>query len=449
MTSSTPLGPRLVVGGTHSGVGKTTVATGLLAALRRAGHRPAGAKVGPDFIDPGYHALACGRPPRNLDAWLCGPEVIPALAGRAAAGADVLVVEGVMGLFDGSADGTPSSTADVARLLEAPVVLVVDAGAMAGSVAAVVHGFATLDPSVRLGGVVLNRVGSPAHEVQLREALAPLGHPVLGALRRDDRLTWRDRHLGLVPVAERPAVVGEALDRLAAAVAEQVDLDAVMRLARSAPPMPVGPPPQPDPTGGSGVRIAVAAGAAFTFTYTDTLDALVAAGAEPVPFDPLRDAALPDGVGGLIAGGGFPEVYAAELAANRPMLEDVRRRLAGGLPTWAECGGLLWLCRTLDGRPMAGIVPAEAEMTDRLTLGYREATLTAPSPVGAAGTVLRGHEFHYSTVAPTGDALRFRSRFGERPDGFATPTLLATYLHHHPGGDPSAVAAFVATCRGV
>ena len=454
MASPAPLGPRLVVAGTHSGVGKTTVATGLLAALRRAGHRPAGAKVGPDFIDPGYHALACGRPPRNLDAWLCGAGVIPALAGRAAAGADVLVVEGVMGLFDGSADGTPSSTADVARLLDAPVVLVVDAGAMAASVAAVVHGFATLDPSVRLGGVVLNRVGSPAHEVQLREALAPLGHPVLGALRRDDRLTWRDRHLGLVPVAERPAAVNEALDRLAAAVAEQVDLEAVLRLGRSARPLAVGevplpssPPDGPVAAAGS-LRVAVAAGAAFTFTYSDTLEALVAAGVEPVPFDPLRDQALPEGIDGLIAGGGFPEVYAADLAANQPMLADVRRRVGGGLPVWAECGGLLWLCRTLDGRPMAGVVPAEAVMTDRLTLGYREATVETGSPVGGAGAVVRGHEFHYSTVTPAGDALRFRSRFGERPDGFATPTLLATYLHHHPGGDPSAVAAFVATCRG-
>lgn len=447
MTPTTPLGPRLVVAGTHSGVGKTTVATGLLAALRGAGHRPAGAKVGPDFIDPGYHALACGRRPRNLDAWLCGPEVIPALAGRAAAGADVLVVEGVMGLFDGSADGTPSSTADVARLLDAPVVLVVDASAMSASVAALVHGFATFDPSVRLGGVVLNRVGSPAHEVQLREALAPLGHPVLGALLHDDRLLWRDRHLGLVPVAERPAAVGEALDRLAAAVRQQVDLDAVLRLAGSAPPLVVGEPPLPDPAPGPPVRVAVAAGAAFTFTYTDTLDALVAAGGEPVPFDPLRDAALPEAVDGLIAGGGFPEVYAPELAANGPLLDDVRRRVGDGLPTWAECGGLLWLCRTLDGKSMAGVIPADGAMTGRLTLGYREATAEIPSPVGPPGTVVRGHEFHYSTVEPAGDALTFRSRFGERPDGFATPTLLATYLHHHPGGDPSAVARFVATCR--
>ena len=441
------LGPRLVVAGTHSGVGKTTVATGLLAALRRGRHRPAGAKVGPDFIDPGYHALASGRPPRNLDAWLCGAEVIPALAGRAAAGADVLIVEGVMGLFDGSADGTLSSTADIARLLDAPVVLVVDAGAMSGSVAALVHGFATFDPSVRLGGVVLNQVGSPAHDVQLREALAPVGVPVLGSLGRDDRLTWRDRHLGLVPVAERPAVVTEALDRLAAAVAEQIDLQAVMNLAASAPPLAVGDVPLPAPSDHRTVRIAVAAGAAFTFTYTDTLDALVAAGAEPVAFDPLRDKVLPDAVDGLIAGGGFPEVYAAELAANRPMLDDVRRRIEAGLPTWAECGGLLWLCRTLDGQAMAGVVPADATMTGRLTLGYRTATLTTPSPVGTPGTTVRGHEFHYSTVDPGGEALLFRSRFGERPDGFATPTLLATYLHHHPGGDPSAVARFVETCR--
>jgi cobyrinic acid a,c-diamide synthase len=448
--TSNALSPRLVVAGTHSGVGKTTVATGLLAALRRAGDRPAGAKVGPDFIDPGYHALACGRPPRNLDAWLCGHEVIPALAGRAAAGADVLIVEGVMGLFDGSADGTLSSTADVARILDAPVVLVVDAGAMSGSVAALVHGFATFDPSVRLGGVVLNQVGSPAHETQLREALAPVGVPVLGALGRDDRLTWRDRHLGLVPVAERPAVVTEALDRLAVAVGEQVDLDAVLRLAASAPPMAVGDvplPPGPDDGDGPVLRIAVAAGAAFTFTYTDTLDALVAAGGEVVPFDPVRDESLPAGVDGLIAGGGFPEVYAADLAANRPMLDDVRHRIRAGLPTWAECGGLLWLCRTLDGKAMAGVVPADAEMTGGLTLGYREATVTAPSPIGGAGAVVRGHEFHYSTVHPTGDALLFRSRFGERPDGFATPTLLATYLHHHPGGDPRFVARFVATCR--
>lgn len=442
------LGPRLVVGGTHSGVGKTTVATGLLSALRGAGHRPAGAKVGPDFIDPGYHAAACGRPPRNLDPWLCGPETVPALAGRAGAGAGLLVVEGVMGLFDGAADTTPSSTADVARLLDAPVVLVVDASAMSTSVAALVHGFATFEPGVRVAGVILNRVGSDGHEILLREALEPSGVPVLGALRHDERLTWRDRHLGLVPVAEQAAEVERALDRLAAAVAERVDLEALVRLAASAPELTVGPVPLPSP-GPRPVRVAVAGGPAFTFTYADTLDALQAAGAEPVPFDPLRDEALPEGIDGLVAGGGFPEVYAAELAANEPLLADVRRRVGDArLPTWAECGGLLWLCRELDGQPMAGIVPASARMTERLTLGYRRATAMQDTPVARAGATFRGHEFHYSTLEAPGEGLLLSSRFGEGPEGWATPTLLATYVHHHPGGDPGPVERFVATCAG-
>jgi cobyrinic acid a,c-diamide synthase len=436
------------VAGTHSGVGKTTVATGLIAALRRAGLRPASAKVGPDFIDPGYHALASGRPPRNLDPWMCGPEALGPLAARAGAGADLLVVEGVMGLFDGAADGTQTSTADVARTLEAPVVLVVDAGAMSGSVAALVSGFARFDPRLDVAGVILNRVGSDGHEALLRDALAPLGLPVLGALRRDDRLTWRDRHLGLVPVAERPADVRDALEHLAEVVAERVDLDAVVRLARRAPARPVGAVKLPPPVlpEGTTLPVAVAAGRAFTFTYSDTLEALVAAGLEILPFDPGRDRSLPADAVGLIAGGGFPEVHAAELSANAPLLADVRRRIAGGLPTWAECGGLLWLCRSLDGRPMVGAIPAEGRMTDRLTLGYRAATAVHDGPVAAAGATLRGHEFHYSRVEPAGDALRLSSRWGERSEGFAAPTLLATYLHVHPGGDPAPVTRFARAC---
>lgn len=445
----TVLEARIVVAGTHSGVGKTTVATGLLAALRRAGHRVAAAKVGPDFIDPGYHALACGRPGRNLDAWICGPDAIVPLAARAGAGAELLVVEGVMGLFDGAGDGGPSSTADVARLLDAPVLLVVDASAMSGSVAALVSGYAGFDPSVRVAGVILNRVGSDGHEVLLREALAPLGIPVVGALRRDDRLTWRDRHLGLVPVAEEPGTVTAALDHLADVIATHVDLDAVVQLARSAPPRiaePVARVARVVPEGRT-LPIAVAAGAAFTFTYQDTLDALVAAGATPVPFDPRTDEALPDGVAGLIAGGGFPEVHASDLAANEPLLADLRRRVTDdGLVVWAECGGLLWLCRTLDGTPMADLVPAHAHMTDRLTLGYRDMRASQPNPVFPPDHHTRGHEFHYSTVDPAGDALTLSARWGTRPDGFATPTLLATYVHHHPGSDPAPVERFVRTC---
>jgi cobyrinic acid a,c-diamide synthase len=452
--SEPPLGPRVVVAGTHSGVGKTTVATGLLAALRRAGHRPAGAKVGPDFIDPGYHSLACGRPPRNLDAWMCGTDAVPALAGRAAAGADVLVIEGVMGLFDGAGDGEPASTADVAKLLDAPVLLVVDASALSGSVAALVAGYAHFDPDVRVGGVVLNRVGSDGHEILLREALAPLGIPVVGALRRDDQLTWRDRHLGLVPVVERAGEVGRALDRLATAIDERIDLEAVLGLAREATPLAVGSVALPGRVGpeGTTVPVAVAAGAAFSFTYADTLDALVAAGIEPMAFDPRHDPALPDGACGLLAGGGFPEVHGEDLSANHHLLDQLRQLAGAGLPIWAECGGLLWLCRSLDGVPMAGLLPAEARMTDRLTLGYRTARAATTSPVAPAGAGLRGHEFHYSVVEPAGSALELSARWGTRTDGFATPTLLATYLHVHPGGDPAPVERFARACvafRGV
>lgn len=439
------LGPRLVVAGTHSGAGKTTVATGLVAALAAAGHRPATAKVGPDFIDPGYHALASGRPPRNLDAWLCGAEAMAPLAGRAAAGAGLLVIEGVMGLFDGAADGRPSSTADLARLLAAPVLLVVDAASLSGSVAALVHGFVTFDPTVAVGGVILNRVGSEAHEVQLREALAPSGVPVLGVLRRDRRFSWRDRHLGLVPVAEQPAQVAASLEVLGAAVAAGVDLAAVLALAASAPERAAGPLALPPP--GPNLRVAVASGAAFTFTYQDTLDALAAGGAEVVPFDPRTARALPPAIDGLIVGGGFPEAFVDELADNAPLLADVAGRVGAGLVTWAECGGLLWLAHELDGRKLAGVIAARAAMSERLTLGYRHATTRAASPIGPVGTELTGHEFHHTTVEPGGEALRLASRFATRNEGFASPTLLATYLHHHPGGNPAAVSAFLDRCR--
>jgi cobyrinic acid a,c-diamide synthase len=438
------LGPRVVVAGVSSGVGKTTVATGLLAALRHAGLRVAGAKVGPDFIDPGYHALASGTPPRNLDPWLCNAASVLSLAGRAAAGADILVVEGVMGLFDGAGDGTASSTADIATLLDAPVLLVVDAAAMSGSVAAMVRGYRDHDPRINVAGIVLNRVGSAGHEQLLRDALVPLDIPVIGVLRRDEALLWRDRHLGLVPVAEHPDAVRRSLATLGERVREGFDLDAVVRIAGQAPLAWSEPVRLPDHIGRC--RVGVAAGSAFTFAYRDNLEALEAAGAELVPFDPLTDHRLPEAIDGLLVGGGFPEVYGEALAANGALLADARNRIRAGLPTWAECGGLLWLADELDGRPMAGVVPTTARLGDRLNLGYRHTRLLVDTPIGAAGTELRGHEFHYSTCDPSGDAVHLRGRFGEGVAGFAGPNLFATYVHVHAGGDPMLFETFVRSC---
>jgi cobyrinic acid a,c-diamide synthase len=435
------LGPRVVIAGASSGVGKTTIASGLMAAFARRGTTVAGAKVGPDFIDPGYHALATGRPGRNLDPWMCGPDAIGQLAARAARGADLLVIEGVMGMFDGAADGALSSTSDVAVLLDAPVVLVVDAAGLSHSIAAIVHGFATLDPRVRVEGVICNRVGSPRHEELLRAALEPTGVPLLGALRRDDAFSWRDRHLGLVPVVEHPETVRAALDRLADAVERACDLDAIARVAAGAPAREVGEPPLSAPV--ATVRVAVARGPAFSFMYEDNLEALAAAGAELVPFDPCGDRRLPDGCRGLIAGGGFPEVYASALADNEALLHDVRRSIDEGVVVWAECGGLLWLARRLDDREMAGVVPTTAAMSERLTLGYRHARTTAPSPLGPRGVEVRGHEFHYSTVSPRGGALTPVTPGATSPPAFAGPRLLASYLHVHLGAAPELAAAFV------
>lgn len=429
--------------GTSSGVGKTTVATGLMAALRRRGDRVAAAKVGPDFIDPGYHAAATGRPGRNLDPWMCGDSVIPALAARAGRGADVLIVEGVMGLFDGAGATSESSTAHVARLLDAPVVLVVDASSMSSSVAAMVHGFNSFDPSVNVAAVILNRVGSDNHEKLLRQALVPVGVPVLGALRRDDAFGWRDRHLGLVPVVERAAEVQRSLSRLAAAIMSAVDLDALVRLAAGA--ARLATPSPPAAAWGGRCRIGVATGAAFSFSYADNLELLAEAGAEIVAFDPLHEQALPDGIDALIAGGGFPEVFAGALADNRPLLADTRHRVEAGLVTWAECGGLLWLGRQLDGHRLCAAIEACGRMSPGPTLGYRTATFRRANPLGPAGTVVRGHEFHYSTVEPVGDALTLEGRTGRSAGGWASTRLLASYLHLHLAGAPELATELVRT----
>ncbi|MGW8505708.1 cobyrinate a,c-diamide synthase [Streptomyces sp. CLCI03] len=472
--------PRLVIAAPSSGSGKTTVATGLMAAFSERGLAVSPHKAGPDYIDPGYHALATGRPGRNLDAFMCGPELVAPLFAHGATGCDLAVVEGVMGLYDGAAGrGELASTAQVAKLLRAPVVLVVDASSQSRSVAALVHGFASFDPQVRLGGVILNKVGSDRHEVMLREALEEAGMPVLGVLRRAPQVATPSRHLGLVPVAERHTDALASVSALAAQVRAGCDLDALMALARTAPPLEcaawsptaaltrgggrtsaspaseaqgsegdaLGDGAAPAGLGGAPGRrpvVAVAGGAAFTFSYAEHAELLTAAGAEVVTFDPLRDEALPPGTAGLVIGGGFPEMYAPELSANEPLRAAVAAFAAAGGPVAAECAGLLYLGRSLDGKPMCGVLDADARMSERLTLGYREAVALSDSALARAGTRLRGHEFHRTVIEPgAGAAPAWGFTHPERRvEGFVRQGVHASYLHTHWAAEPSVARRF-------
>ncbi len=502
MTGTTSV-PRLVIAAPSSGSGKTTVATGLMAAFAASGLAVSPHKVGPDYIDPGYHALATGRPGRNLDAYLCGPQALPGLFGHGARGADLAVVEGVMGLYDGAAhQGELASTAQVAKVLRAPVVLVVDAASQSRSVAALVHGFASWDPEVRVAGVILNKVGSDRHEELLREALAGSGVPVFGALRRVGAVHTPSRHLGLVPVAERHAEAVESVAALADRVRAGCDLPGLLELARSAPPLPgpawdpahslrearsadAGHAAEPDAESGTGPEsgsergarpvVAVAGGSAFTFSYAEHAELLTAAGADVVTFDPLRETRLPEGTRGLVIGGGFPEVYAAELSANEPLRAAVAALAASGAPIAAECAGLLYLARSLTPEPdaeagtraaplpMCGVLPADARMSGRLTLGYREAVALSASPLLPVGARVRGHEFHRTVITPGagegsdgpgdgagGGPVALPAWGVVRPtrqvEGFVRGGVHASYLHVHWAATPGIAASFVRSC---
>jgi cobyrinic acid a,c-diamide synthase len=454
--------PRLVIAAPASGSGKTTVACGLMAALRARGLAVSGHKVGPDYIDPGYHAVATGRPPRNLDPFLCGEDLIGPLFRHGAAGAQVAVIEGVMGLFDGADPGVApaaeadfGSTAHVARLLDAPVVLVVDAARAGRSVAALVAGFAAFDPRTSVAGVILNRVASDRHERLLRDALAGSGMAVYGAIRRSDGIVTPYRHLGLIPAAEREATARQDMQAMGALIAASCDLDALLALAGRAPDLPG---PAWDPATALAARpaparsapaIAVAGGAAFTFGYTEQAELLEAAGARVAPFDPLRDEDLPEGTAGLILGGGFPEVHAAELSANERLRHQVAALAAAGAPVAAECAGLLYLARTLDERPMCGVLDVRATMTQKLTLGYRHAVAETDSVLARAGDAVRGHEFHRTAAAPAfGHQPAWTLATGAR-EGHVTRSCVASYLHTHWVGHPAAAARFTAACARV
>nr|WP_240504980.1 cobyrinate a,c-diamide synthase [Nocardia mangyaensis] len=464
--------PAVVIAAPASGSGKTTLATGLIGALRGAGHQVAPFKVGPDYIDPGYHGLAAGRPGRNLDPVLVGEQRVVPLYRHGTQGCDIAVVEGVMGLFDGRIDEhrteavAEGSTAQVASLLGAPVVLVVDARGHSQSLAALLHGFATFDSSVRLGGVILNRVGSERHEQVLRAACDRVGIPVLGALPRMAELEVPSRHLGLIPAVEHGTAATVAVDAMTELVAAHVDLRAIVALAGGSVPGPAWDPATElaatgqvsesgaaDVSGGrsssgSAPLIAMAGGPAFTFGYAEHRELLIAAGAQVAVFDPLYDE-LPSGTTGLVLPGGFPEEHAGQLSANERLRTAVAEGAARGLPIHAECAGLLYLTRSLDGHPMAGVIDADAEFGPRLTLGYRDAVALHDSALWRAGARVRGHEFHRTRVTRTGRenaAWGWRTT-GSVAEGAVVRQVHASYLHTHPAGNPEAIARFVVAAR--
>jgi cobyrinic acid a,c-diamide synthase len=450
--------PRLVVAAPRSGEGKTTVALGLMAALRRRGLRVQGFKVGPDYLDTGYQRYAAGAVGRNLDLFMMGETaVLDAVAG---ADADVAVVEGVMGLFDGHSDGvTPTSTADVARRLRAPVILVLDVARLDASAGAIALGFKTFDPDVNVAGIILNRWSAGRSGAAVEAALARSGVEALGCLPDAEGLELPSRHLGLVVADELGSEVAQVMDGLAEWVEKHADVTRLLQIANEAPeirrasagPVAASGAVSTASQATAGPRIAVAWDAAFAFYYADNLDRLRARGAELVFFSPLDAAGLPAS-DGVYLGGGYPELHAAGLSANVRLRRELAAAIAAGLPAYAECGGLLYLCEyleDLDGRswPLVGAVPGRATMHPRLQgLGYREARLVASSLLGPAGESVRGHEFHYSSCELE-NARHPAYVVDGTPEGYAAGDLFASYIHLHFAGYPALLEHWLERCR--
>jgi cobyrinic acid a,c-diamide synthase len=460
MSADASLFPRVVIAGVASGVGKTTVTMGLARALRARGLRVAIFKCGPDYLDPTYHARAIDGPSHNLDGWMMGRDAVRATFARAAAGADVSLIEGVMGLYDGAnPEDESGSTAEIAKWLDAPVILTVDAGGMARSYAAVVGGFAAFDPAVRLAGSIANHIGSRGHLDLLRQALREL--PVLGGLPRDTEHAFPERHLGLQTADER-SLPTSLLDHWGAAAESWLAVDALLAVARSAPAIEAehedGHVSASAPVG-ERCRLGMARDEAFHFYYEDNLRRLEALGATLVPFSPVHDAALP-AVDGLYLGGGYPEVHAAALSANTSMREAVARFAERGGPIYAECGGLMYLTRAIvtaddQKHAMVGLLPADARMCGKLqALGYVEVETKTSTLLGAAGTRFRGHQFRYSELSPAPSpadvehVYSLRRRLGDSAvqEGYRVQNVLASYVHAHWASNPGVAAGLVESC---
>jgi len=446
----------IVIAGTTSGVGKTTVAIGLMGALLRQKLWVQPFKAGPDYIDPSYHTWVTGESSRNLDTWLLSRSAVLELFTRAMAGKDIAVIEGVMGLYDGrSSLNDDGSTAELAKLLGAPVLLVVDSRKGARSLAAMVAGYQAFDPSLRLGGVILNGIGSDEHHRLCREAIEHYtGIGVLGYLPRRDSLSLPERHLGLIPTVEGSASQ-EFLRHLVAQCEATLDIPQILRLSKQ------GVVPEADPVLFPPVRrppvvkIAVAKDKAFSFYYQDSLDLLEAWGAELVPFSPLQDTDLPEGISGLYIGGGFPELYAADLAGNESVRQAIKAAAGRGMPIYAECGGLMYLGRSirdLQGNKysMVGAIPVSSWIDNpQLSLGYRTVQALRDGPILRQGEMVRGHEFHWSVLensANAANAYRILEKGGLQ-EGFHKEKLLASYIHLHLGSLPSMALRFVENCQ--
>lgn len=450
--------PGLLIAAPASGSGKTSLTLGLMAAFKRRGVVVAPFKVGPDYIDPGHHAAVCGRPSHNLDSWFCSKEQVRETFAAGSADAELALAEGVMGLFDGvSGDSEDGSSAQIAKWLGLPVLLVVAAHSQARSFAALVKGFCEFDPLLQIAGVIANRVGSERHAQFLQEAVAstPGLPPLLGCLPRSEDIALPERHLGLVTAED---LSGNHAEKLADWVEQHLDLDALLCSATSS----VEPPhPQPFSLGarvvkdrmrGKTVRIGLARDRAFCFYYPENLRLLEQAGAELVEFSPLTDRQLPENLVGLYLGGGYPELHADQLQANESLRQQIAEQASAGLPIYAECGGFMYLCAAIDGQPMCGAFPAQTKMLPRRrTLGYRQVELTSASPLGPVGTLVRGHEFHYSEAEMPElieRCYQLSRRGGEQlgTEGYQINNVLGSYVHLHFGSNPQVAENFVKFC---
>ena len=437
--------PAVLIAGTHSGCGKTTMALGIMAALSKQGINVQPFKCGPDFIDPTLHRLVTGKVSRNLDVRMCGADYVQQLFGSHGPAKGISIIEGVMGLFDGG----NGSAARLATLLGIPVILVVDVRSAAESVAAVIKGFETLDPAVQVAGVILNRVGSTRHRQMIVDAVQQYCKAeILGAIPRDAAITLPSRHLGLYMGAEVQLNQRHLLEIME----QNINLDRLQQLARSAV-SSENKTPDPEPLNSeaeNAVRLGVARDEAFCFYYQDNLDMLQEAGAEIVTFSPLHDAKLPEKLDGLYLGGGYPELHAAALSRNTTMREAVKNFSESGRPVYAECGGFMYLTSSIadtKGKkyPMAGVYPVASTMQKRLRrLGYRQVEMLSDTLLGSTGACCYGHEFHYPEIdAMDEDIQRGYILDDGRSEGYLIHNTLAGYVHLHWGRTPKAARHFV------